>query len=210
MAQLILTIAASGDDITWDGLLTYSDRASATDLLIGGVGGTPGANYGHGFRFTNATIPVGATITRVRFRVMKQGTQFSSQADRWCFAAEDNCAAFSVGSPPGSRAITTNIADETNNTNETDGSVIDLPRSTTLQQTTLAAALQEVINRAGWASGNAIGLLDNSDQDASAFQNTQRKNWHSFDSAVASSEPQLVIDYTEPPPLNRWTRVGAA
>lgn len=192
MATLTLTLAASSDDALVSDL-AYD--ATGTTMQVGGTNSTSAANTGQGFRFTNVTIAAADTINSVILKLMKSATVFSTQNNRWVFANEDNSATFSSGSPPGSRAIVATIVPDSNNLNETDGTVYNFPRAGA-DQITLGTSLAAVKNRAGWASGNAVSLINNSKQDASFVGTSARKAWHTWDSATASSEPQLVIDYT--------------
>jgi len=192
MATLTLTLGASADDALINDL-AYDD--TATTMNVGGVGSAPQANYGEGFRFTNVTLAGADTINSAILKLMKSGTQWSTQDNRWTCVDADNTPTFSSGNPPGSRAIVATIVDESNNVNETDGTVYNFPRGSG-DQTAFGGAIANVTGRAGWASGNALAVVNNSDQDASAHQTFTRKSFHTWDSSVGSSEPQLVIDYT--------------
>ena len=191
MATLTLTVAASADDALINDL-GYID--SDTTMVVGGVGTSPGANFGQGWRFLNVTLTSADTVTSAKLQLRKSGTAWSAQDNRWTCIAEDNTATFSSGSPPGSRAIVTTIIGETPNVDEVDGTYYDFPKSGA-DQTSLGAAIQEVIDRAGWASGNALAIVNNSDQDASAYQDFGRKTYFSYDNG-AGYEPTLVITYT--------------
>lgn len=193
MATLTLTVGASADDAILND--SSYDDASGT-MNVGGVGTTPNTNYGQGWRFTSVTLSGADTVTAAYLALMKNGSQWSQMNCRWTAIDEDNTATFSSGSPPGARAIVSaSIADDAQNVNQTDGTVYQFPPAGA-GRTTLGAAIEAVLNRAGWASGNALGIVCNSDQDASAYQSFARKVWHTYDSATSASEPQLVITYT--------------
>lgn len=210
MATLTLTIAASAGDRS-----RVRDLDNVSPMYLGGVG-TSGSNvaYGHGWRFVSVTLLGADTVTSAVLKLMKNGTAAGQLASRLTCTAEDNRAAnWNANSPnrPGDPAIQSgSIAAETTNVTHTDGVVYDFPTTGTLQGT-LGAAIEATVNRAGWASGNALGIVDNSDQDASASETFSRKAFHDFESATASSEPQIVITYTAgaiaPPPRRRPTRV---
>jgi hypothetical protein len=185
-------ISANSDNAEVDDL-GYNDGASTTQVRFGGVGSAT-TGHGQGFRFPNVTIAPGATITNAKLQLMKDGAQWSALTIRMTAILEANTATFSDGARPGARAIATNIADENTNVNHLNLNRYDFP-STTPLQATLAAAVQEVINLGGWASGNALALICNSDQDASAYVNFSRKLFF-FNSGGAGNEPILVIDYT--------------
>lgn len=141
------------------------------------------------------TLAGSDTINSAILKLMKSTTQFSTQDNRWTCVNEDNTATFSSGSAPGSRAIVATITAESNNLNETTGTVYNFPRAGA-DQTSFGGAVANVTARGGWASGNALAVVNQSKQDAGQTAGFARKIWHTWDSATASSEPQLVIDYT--------------
>ena len=111
---------------------------------------------------------------------------------------EDNTATFSTASRPGSRPIVSAyIADESQNISKADGTRYAWPSAPVLQQT-LGSAINAVIHRAGWVSGNALGIVNNSAQDANAYKNVGREVYRTwdYDSGGALNVPQLVITYT--------------
>jgi len=173
-----------------------ADNSGSTNHLVGTPGAaTTAANSGQGWRFPNVTLASTDTATSAVLNLMKYTTQFSTYANRFTTIAEDNTATFSSGSAPGSRAIDTNIAVESLNTNQTDGTVYANP-STGGLQTTLGSAVAAIIARAGWASGNALAIVNQSKQDASQGSGFSRKSFHTYEDTAANSEPQLVITYT--------------
>lgn len=193
MATLAIDVAASTDDA----VVTSSGGYNNTDtvILVGGLG-TATTDGGQGWRFDNVTLTSADTINTAHISQMKSGSAWSSIAIRITAIDEDDTATFSSGSPPGARAIVSaSIGVETPDVNRTSGTRYNIPAGST-PRATLAAAITAVIARGGWASGNAIGIVNNSEQDASYNTGFARENFHSWDSATASSEPQLVIDYT--------------
>lgn len=142
------------------------------------------------------TLSSADTVNSAQMKLMKTVTEWLTVQHRWTAIAQDSTAVFSSGSPPGSRPITTgSIAAESLNVNHVDNTVYAYPTTAPLQAT-LAAAIQAVIGRAGWASGNALGIVNQSKQDAGQQAGSGWETVHTFDSAQAASEPQLVIDYT--------------
>jgi hypothetical protein len=196
MATLTLTVAASTDDAYIHAGVGYDDGFAA--MTAGGVGVGPPANYGQGWRFTNVTLTAADTINSAYLSMMKNGTEWKLVTHRWTCVNEDNTPTFSSGNPPGSRSISATIVAESNDVNTTDGTVYEFPDSSG-DKVTFGAAVASVIARGGWASGNALAVVNNSDQDASANENNSNKSYHTWDSSVSASEPQLVIDYTAPP-----------
>lgn len=189
MATLTLTVGASTDDAKLDNV-GYADNE--TTMLVGATG-TTNANRGQGWRFTGAAALVGATCNTAHLTLMKSGAQFQVHANRFTHINEDATATFSSGSPPGSRSIVTGIVAESTDVNDADGALISFPRDVN-QRDEMAASLQEVVNRAGF--NGTFAVVNQSGQDPSSQTNFSRKNFHSWDSSTASSEPTYTVDYT--------------
>lgn len=191
MATLTITVGANSDDYC------LSDVDDPNPIQVGGVSASPAAGYGVGFRFSGVTLTAADTINSALISLMAAGTQFSTVDDRWATQDTDTTQAFTNTNPnrPGDRAIRPTVIQEVHNVNHTDATRYSFPTTSPLQ-VNLGTVVAQVLARSGWASGNALGLIDNSAQDASAFLDFGRKSWHAFESVTASSEPQLVIDYT--------------
>ena len=192
-ASVDLTVAASSDDAVLNDS-AYND--SDTTILIGGVGTAPNANYGQGFRFNNVTIPKGASVTSAYMTFMKDGAAWQTVNWRLTAIDEDDTATFSSGSPPGSRPITTSyIAGEDVNVSHTSGVTYTFPTTSGLKAT-LGAAIEQVVNRSGWASGNDLAIVNNSDQDSSAAETFGREIYRTYDYGTpATNAPKIHIDY---------------
>lgn len=189
-----MTVPGSDSDATIDEFEGgYND--SNTFFFLGDPGSSPPANYGAGIRVTGVTLTSADTVTAVQIRVIKDTSEWLTVRWRLTTIAQDNTAVFSSGSPPGSRPIDTNIAAESVNVSHTNAVAYLFPTTGGLQ-TTLAAAVQAVLNRAGWALGNALAIVNQSDQDASAQLGTNRETYSTWDAAGAGTEPQVVITYT--------------
>lgn len=199
MATLVLTVGSATDDAVINDA-GYEDNAAdisgSTSHQVGETGGAPtAANSGQGWRFTNVTLSASDTISAAAMNLMKYTTQFATQVNRWTCVNEDNTSTFSSGNPPGSRAIVATSVGETNNRNETDGTVYNYP-VLAADQTSFGGAIANVISRSGWASGNALAVVNQSKQDAGQVAGFGRKAFHVFEDTAASSEPQLTITYT--------------
>lgn len=195
MATITLTVAANDDDwITDQDYNASSNGGAGTAIRLGGVGDTPPAGHGQGFRFTGAGALDGATINGAYLSLMKNGTAWVNLTTRLTFQDADAPATFDgTTGQPGDRAIVgTNIVDYAVDVNRTDGTRYQFPE--VADQDVLAANLQSVTDRAGFVS--VLALISNSDQDASAYANFGRTDFHPFESATSNSEPQLVVDYT--------------
>lgn len=198
--------------------MEISDLSNPSPIRFGGVGTSPAAGYGIGFSFPSCTLTNADTITGAYLSLMKSGGASGAIQARLVAVDEDNRGSFTTTNPnrPGDPAIVSaqiavvNLA----STSYTDGVRYEFPPSAdTTGRATLGASLQAVLARGGWASGNSICVVCNSDQDASAYNTFSRLVFHDHNSATANSEPHLVIDYTPaaagkaPPPPFRPQRV---
>lgn len=106
------------------------------------------ANTYGGYRFQNVTIPPGSTITSATLSVYVQNASYDTPNMEFYCQAADNPGTFTNDEDwfTATRSWTTNKATWT-------GTDIGTGWKTTAN---FAAALQEVIDRSGWASGNAI------------------------------------------------------
>lgn len=194
MATLTLTVGASTDDASLMDGSGYQD--SNTTESVGACGNSPTpTDSGQGWRYTAVTLAAADTINSAFQKLMKDTTEFSQHNNRWTCEAADNATTFSVTVPPGQRAIVATIIVDQTNILTLDVTVYNYPNAGA-DQTSYGAAIANVTGRAGWASGNALNLINQSKQDAGQNTGFSRKSFHTWDSATASSEPQLVIDYT--------------
>lgn len=104
-----------------------------------------------GLRFSNVTIPAGATIISSKLALKIHNTSASDDPDLFIYANDvDNAANFSDEADVISRARTTaNVAWDDGNIGQ------DVVRNSP----DFKAVVQEVINRASWASGNALCII---------------------------------------------------
>lgn len=143
---------------TLDTLVTASGNdAFQTGTTVTINGATIGASLDAitewaGFRFTNITIPAGATIRSAYITVCPTaGTEDEPLVDI-TFQDADNAAIFTTGASDitnRSRAATTSWSSANLGS---DGLLL-------FNSPDLSASLQPVINRAGWASGNALAVI---------------------------------------------------
>lgn len=140
-----------------------------------------------GIRFGSVNIPKGATITTAYMRVVPSGTGEDEPLVTIAGLDEDNAAAFTTtANDITSRAITTATAS---------WSSTDLGASGSSYHNTpsLVSIVQEIIDRAGWASGNAIGFriqggaTTTRDLTIESYENT------------GNNPPQLYVEYSYSP-----------
>jgi len=105
-----------------------------------------------GMRFTNITIPVGATITSAAVGVVPSATTEDEPLVTVFMEAADDCAAFTTGaSDISGRSRTTGVSWSSTDLTASGSSYHDTP--------SLVSDFQAVVNRGGWASGNDVCVL---------------------------------------------------
>jgi hypothetical protein len=140
---LTLTIAAAADDIT--GRPSYS-------LLTPPELGNDGAACTAGFRFLSVAIPNGAVITSAHIHVRAGWNPGSFPiVNKIHCGAEDTCAAW-VASTHDPCLISRTA-------NYTDWSLASFTSGTWYESPDFASALQDVVVRPGWVSGNNLSVL---------------------------------------------------
>lgn len=146
MTTFTKRIAVGGDD-GYSGSGGQFD-ATGNDVLIGTIS-TVGANAF--YRFTSVTIPQGATILSAKLTFQASATQSGVTVNTKIFCnAADNATAPTSNATHAAKTRTTAFAAYSPAAQTLD-SFYDSADFTT--------AVQEVINRAGWVSGNALMVL---------------------------------------------------
>jgi hypothetical protein len=162
------------NDTTWDvdGLDADGDIA----------GDRAAVSYDMGMRWDGVTIPPGATITSAFVELYCQFAFLSGALlINWVAIDEDDTATFGTGDRPSQRAQTTAIPQSMT---VDDGGVFN-------SSVDLAAAVQTVIDRAGWASGNALGIVCKDNGNAAS----ERAQFIDYAQSPTNSA-KLTIEYT--------------
>jgi len=137
------------------------------------------------FRYPNVTIPQGSTINSVSmgWRVYS-GTYSGSTVRTKIYGIDaDDVSTFS-SDPTGDTRTSASVDWDDSNTYSAEDET---------SPPSITSIIQEIIDRPGWSSGNAIGLLivdDGSDT-------SKNIRWYSYD-GDSSKSPELVINYTAP------------
>ncbi len=184
-------VAAGNDDAeegpTGSMYLNSSDLEMMTD-------GSSGAQRRVGMRFTNLAIPADATVTAawIQFHA-KEAQSEATSLTVWANAADD-AAPFSGANGSLSALPTTTGASWPNLTAWTAGEAGPAQRTPDL-----AGAIQEIVSRPGWQSGNALAILVTGagHRTASAFE------------SGAGTAPLLHVEFTSGPPSNQAPVVNA-
>jgi hypothetical protein len=192
LTTLTLQIGASSDDVNQDG-----NTLSLTSPTIWlGNGSSTTASY-TGLRFTNVTIPPGATITAAHVEVYANSTQWISMNMALAAEAVGNSPTFSTNNQPSQRTLTSAQVNHSSNVQWLAGTWYSLDD--------LTPVIQEVVNRGDWANGNSLSVI---------LKGTNgqwgRKYVESYDGTTTNA-PKLIITYTTPggaaggPALSHWS-----
>lgn len=153
MATITVFVAASADDARNINGAT-SKSVTAQTQHIGKFNATD--DYWNGFRWLNVTVPQGATITSATVDLYSAQTTAGTTAKSiWYGVKEVNTATFNTSTsyPEGKTRTTASVAKDftASNWSSTLGYGVDPVTVTTL--------VQEIVNQASWASGNAMGIV---------------------------------------------------
>lgn len=172
MSIFTTTVAASADDAQ-----ESAGTVTLTDLVIN-CNNT--GQYG-GFRFLNVTIPAGSTINSASISLNFISTSYDSpEVNIYCEDVDD-ATTFAAGA--------NNISGRTLTTAYTYWDATNIGTGVKVSPD-FAAAVQEVIDRGGWTSGNDLNVIIKGNAATSEFRVS---TWDS-----ANPEAQLDIDYTAP------------
>lgn len=183
MATTTVQVSTSIDDARSTNS-TGAFNSTSTSLFLGKY--SDGNDYYNGFRWTNVTVPQGATITSATIDLFSsQQTGGTTAKTIWHGEAVDNAAQFSSSHAPNS--ITTTTA--------SDSYDITVSKFTALgfgvDSIVVTNSVQEIVNRAGWASGNALILVGH-DNGSAASSYVGSSTYDRLSSRGA----QLTINYT--------------
>lgn len=182
-------IAAGADDTyhSFNGVATHTFNNSGNDVAVG-LFDTGQTQLGAALRFTTVAIPVGAVIQSASLTLVASGSDSAGtvrskiravDADSATVPAND--AAFHA---PGYTTAVVNwdaIPAWTNGTSYTSPDI--------------STVIQEIVDRAGWVSGNSIVLLwDDLDQRSTQSSGVVRRG-QSYNNAPANA-PVLTVGYT--------------
>jgi|GEM_PF-6896766 len=153
--------------------------------MIVGLGPSSESNFGGWMLFTGVTVPQGATINSAILELNNSGAGNGSTPGpvpiRIHCEDADNPTMPTSASDANNRALTSPVD-------------LSVAYTTGVYNLNITAAVQAVVNRAGFAAGNAIGVFMRSRATST--------NQYIITSQYEISAPKLVIDYTAGgPPL---------
>jgi hypothetical protein len=175
-APFVGSPAASADDGWWNDVETFVNNGAS--VIAGNSAGTATHAF---FRFPNVTIPVGATITNAVLTLTFAGETAGYTGELAIVACdEDDSAQIADSDDADGRPETTaSVAWEPGDSS--DSSPVDTPN--------LSTVLQEVLNRPGRSSGDAIQLF------VKQVDLNQAYGFYAIDNG--SMEAVLTVAYTE-------------
>lgn len=170
--------AASGDDSTWNSVDWNNNLDNLGFGLYAGSWSTHSA-----FRFVNVSLPAGATITTAFIRFTANGNQSGTPVHANCYFNDVDDATAPTSLSEAQNLVLTSAVAWNNVGAWSDGVQYDTPD--------LSSILQTVIDREGWASGQAIQFVihDNS--------STGIRNPHAIDGAGGAYKAELHVTWTE-------------
>jgi hypothetical protein len=189
------TVSASADDAHMPSIANDSGRAptgsgagNITSTLLSP--GSHGSNdeWSVGARFTGVSVANGATISSASFSMKAQATYSSPGTISYLVSghASDNSTAFTVS---GGLLNTTNRPRTTAVSAAWDKTVTV---SGTRYSIDVTSVVQELVNRAGWASGNAMSMLVDTNTTTTLGEWTDFYAWDDTTDRT-NNPPQLVI-----------------
>jgi hypothetical protein len=189
MPTLDLQVGADSDNAKryWDGSSWVWEQPAYSGQDTGYYTSAV-CKMGGGMRFTNVTIPQGASITAAYLTLRSRYTTSVTVVNsRIKGEAADNAATFSTEADFNGRARTTASVDWDNIPAWTNGVDYNSPGIKTI--------IQEIVNRSGWASGNALVIFWDDFDDRSTHANDACRLAKCYAQGAATA-PKLHIEYT--------------
>lgn len=188
MATLTLQVAAGADDC----LRRLSDGTFLSTYSNFTVGRSDATFYGYSSaaRFLNVNVPQGSTINSAYLTLYSVAPRSTSGVkSRLRAEATDNSATFSDKANFDARTWSTAYVNWDNISTWNTSNSYNSPEIKTI--------IQEVINRSGWSSGNAISIFWDDLENRSTGGDNLLREAAAYETST-SNAPKLVIDFTPP------------
>ena len=198
MATLSIRVAAAVDDATERSDDTnFATNGGANTSIFSGRSGAGGNPFWYSAqRFQNVTIPPGSTINTATITFTSTTTETNSALTDIIYGNDvDDAANFTTDADIVNRAVTTASASYSVPTS--------LTTDSTYTSSDISTIIQEIIDRAGWASGNAICII-NKPNAATVGDDV---NYYTY-SASTTKAVLLDIDYSPPATFKTWNGVA--
>lgn len=177
--QVVARVASDTDDAEESRAGSTSGDVTPTGTLQLSQTGSPLKNQMVGVRFQKVLVPKNATITSARLEFEVDSTDSSPASLTIKGQAADNASTFSTATNNISLRATTTASVAWS-------SVSDPATNQKLVSPDIKTIVQELVNRSGWASGNAMAFV---------ISGSGRRNVESFDQEPGAA-PLLRITYT--------------
>jgi hypothetical protein len=190
MATLDRQVAASADDcfVYWDGLAWVFSFGVPRIRL--GYHAADQYKQGGGMRFLNITIPKGATIDAAYLTITARDSDNLNDVNSKIHGEDvDDAATFSDLADYQGRDRTTAVVNWDGIASWTENVEYNSPEIKTI--------IQEIIDRAGWASGNDLVIFWDDHDDRSTHTNNTERTGKAYDYSTTAC-PKLHIEYTSP------------
>lgn len=177
--SLSLQVTVGGDDGYTNSTFGGSIDTSGPDVLFGDSGS---GIFNSFFRFQNVTIPQGATIASATLRVVSAGTQTGSLVSTISGNDEDNATAPTTYAGYNAKVLTSaTVAWNT---------AAAWPAESAFTSPSIITIVQEIVNRVGWDSGNALMLFIKDNGSGTVYRDVYSVNGSATKAAI------LTITYT--------------
>lgn len=200
MSTLDVSIVASSDDcsVIWNGSTWAMQSLTATSVVVG-YDTSSALKYGAGLRFQNVTIPQGANITTAYLTIMCLGSR-SETAIKCRITGEDtdNAGTFSNITNYATRrgTVVGGANDDNITTAQVDWDNVGAwVASTAYNSPEIKTIIQEIVDRAGWSSGNNLVLFWDDHNARGTQSNTTYRQGASYDHPSLAA-PALHIEYS--------------
>lgn len=146
------SIVAGADDVSEHvGSGIIADPGGGSTQIFGDADAVLGYKVNCGFRFTSITIPKNSVINTatLTIRQARHDSVNGTPIGTWWGVASDNAGQFSGGTTPSAASKTT-----------ASSAFVAAPNGTlSLVVHNVKDIIQEIVNRSGWSSGNALNLF---------------------------------------------------
>jgi hypothetical protein len=166
----------------------------SSDLELNSEGDSAGTEQEVGFRFLNVQIPKDSTIidARIQFEADEIRTTTPCDVEIFCQAADNPPTFVAVNGNISTRAKTSGVK-----WTNVPGWVAVQDRLAAQLTPNFAAAVQEVVDRAGWVAGNAMVVVITHDQASANFERRTAEGAGSG-TPLDAHEPMLQLTWRRP------------
>lgn len=195
MSTLNLTLLANAGDTHASSAANDAGKRPNLGVVVDALLLSPGSHgsgdeYSAGCRFTSVTIGNADTINSADFSMRANATYAPAATIAYiaCCQAADNAGALAT-----SGSTDLDGATRPGTTADTQPWTVSAVTGGTRYTVSITSAVQELVNRAGWASGNAACVLIDT---RSTTTQGEWQDWDAFNTGGTTNGPHLDIDYT--------------